>query len=543
MSNQIFNRKQTIKVAQSLHDLSHTVAGTMKPGYIYPIFASKVVPGDVFMCATGVDVNTQPFAAPLQNNVEMDIRYFYCRNLLLWQNFDEYIIGARRYLPGNTQNVQHVHPYIPTFTNSDLAGSAINIQNFFDWMYNIDKSFTDNPNRIDIADLDPLPARMYNLIFNEYYRSEFTSYVLAQVYNGDGNGSSDPYTAYFLKPATFKKDYYNTAFPWPQLSDSVAYPADVVFKPGEDTYQRWVNHVGDYQPALSSKDAEFLIRTAGENAMYGLDPNSGNDVLTEFDPNGTLGVSLDIRELRTANAIQRFLEKSAVHGNRYAEYMLAHFGVVVPDRSAFRPQYLGGGRSYINYSKVEQTSATDPKVSAQGNLAGLGHLKGIAGMKHKYLFTEYGWIMGLACIKPEPLYQGAPRKQFFVNGDRYENYYNPAFQNVGMDNIYQREINYPTYGSSHDPKHVWGYQEKYLDYKCINNSAHGDLVGDMNHWVAITGGGPVNYEVSINSTVVDIDPSCLDRNVAVADVDPFIVTFRNNILARRPMQYTAKYRF
>ena len=74
-----------------------------------------------------------------------------------------------------------------------------------------------------------------------------------------------------------------------------------------------------------------------------------------------------INQLREAFQIQKLLERDARGGTRYIEIIRSHFSVTSPDGRAWRPVYLGGGKSYVNISPVAQTSSTDA-TTPQGNL-------------------------------------------------------------------------------------------------------------------------------------------------------------------------------
>ena len=78
---------------------------------------------------------------------------------------------------------------------------------------------------------------------------------------------------------------------------------------------------------------------------------------------------LTVNALRQAFAIQRFYEKAARGGTRYAELVRSNFGVVSPDARVQRPEYLGGSHVMLNVQQVAQTA---PGGSDQTSLASLG---------------------------------------------------------------------------------------------------------------------------------------------------------------------------
>lgn len=523
--SKIFQSRLNVKIKQSLHDLSNSFSGTFFPGLMYPIFATKVVPGDTFQIVSNPNLRTQPSVTPFFTNVRCDVRYFYCRNLLLWKNFDEYITGHDRY--EQQTPATHVHPYM------NVVGKPGTIQDYISGC--IDEGTT-------YKNLDVLPYRMYNLIYNEYYRPENYGKA-ATVALTDGQDS----TPFSLLKASYKKDYFTSALPFTQAGDPVALPSRLILRGGEIDSQKWVGSDGQQLTQQNNQNAYFYNAVGTGNTHLAFTDSSISPSVTKFaflDPGDSMGVNIDIREFRNANAIQRFLERSAINGNRYAEYMLAHFGVKTPDNSSFRPQYLGGGEQMININPVEQNA---PSVDAvTGTLVGKGRLNGIVGMNHRYFFTEYGWIMAIMVIRPDAEYCGGVNKQFVVRPDRLEQYYNPAFQNVGMDEIHAFELAYPAdngVSPSYDPEDAIGYQERNMEYKTIPNTLHGELVSSMNNWVVGRNFSGLRVKPAINADFIQVQDDAMDDVTAVSGYPFFFGSIRHNVIVKRPMQYRAKYKF
>lgn len=527
----IFNRSRKKRIETSVHNLSHTYQGTWYPGYIYPIMCTKVVPGDTFQIASNPFIRSQPFVTPMLTNVFCDIRYFYCRNLLLWENFDKYITNAERYGVGYLKGEDvPVHPFFNFVNDGNLNSKVLDL---FDCLYGV---VDGDHEGLPFNGIDALPARMYNLIYNEYYLNENYGKVAGREV-GDGQ---DTVSNYELRKACWKKDYFTSALPSPQRGDTVNLDALVNLNLDDDHLQKWVDENGlDFNIASgSSKNAKFLNRDTDNSGLY---VEESSNVFDEayLDPNGSFGVSIDIRDLRKASAVQRFLEDSAVNGNRYAEYMLAHFGVRTPDNSSFRPQYLGGGSAPINYVAVDQTSQTG--TTPQGTQAGKAQLNGLMGMNHRYFFTEYGWIMALMVIRPEAVYAGGVNRQYWTNQDRLEDYFNPKFQNIGMQAIKRRELNVGD--DNEENLEDIGYQERYMEYKNIPSSVHGRFLSDMKSWVSVRDFmfDSVGAGINLNGEFMSVGEDVFDFNTAVSDYPPFFGSIRHNVIARRPMQYHAKY--
>ena len=66
-----------------------------------------------------------------------------------------------------------------------------------------------------------------------------------------------------------------------------------------------------------------------------------------------------IEQLRNAFTVQQIYEKDMRSGTRYQEMIRSHFGVVSPDARMQRPEFLGGGHTWVGMEEVPQTSSTD----------------------------------------------------------------------------------------------------------------------------------------------------------------------------------------
>lgn len=536
----VFNRSKKKRIETSVHNLSHNFAGTFYPGYLYPVLCTKVVPGDTFQIASSPFLRSQPFVSPLMSNVFCDIRYFYCRDLLLWENFDKFITNAEKYGVGYLQpGYAPIHPYLNFGGDMFPSVDPYSYKAFFDNLYGAVDLVEDG---IAFDKLDALPARMYNLIFNEYYMNENYSKP-ATIFHGDYSDAegldSNVFSHYHLLKGCYRKDYFTSMLPSPQRGPAVSLSADVSGRT-RTIVDQFGNPLKYGQSEQSFYIGGFPNGDGRGNTTLGatLDPSTNVNTPGYIDYDG-LNIEININDIRKASAIQRFLEASAVNGNRYAEFMLSHFGVRTPDNSSFRPQYLGGGSQVINYSPVEQNSQTDN--TPQGTLAGKGVMTGLMGMNHRYFFTEYGWIMGIMVIRPQAYYAGGVNRQFWCDQDRFENYYFPGLQNIGMQSVKARELtvqNRPELNVDDI-----GYQDRYMEYKNIPSSVHGELLNTMRSWVAIRDFTFNNIQgvPGIGQEFMEVQPDVFDENTAVNRFPPFIVDIRHDILARRPMQYHAKY--
>ena len=215
-------------------------------------------------------------------------------------------------------------------------------------------------------------------------------------------------------------------------------------------------------------------------------------------------------------------------GTRYVEIIRSHFNVTSPDGRAWRPVYLGGGRSYVNISPIAQTSSTDA-TTPQGNLSAIGttHLDNHGFTKS---FTEHSLIIGLVCVRADLTYsQGLNR--MFSRQTRYD-YYWPSLSTIGEQEVRNKEIYMD--GTAADDA-VFGYQERYAEYRykpsLITGLMRPQATGTLASWNLSEDFGT---RPALNSVFIESNTP-IDRVVAVANEPDFLLDTFFKVKAARPM--------
>ena len=203
-------------------------------------------------------------------------------------------------------------------------------------------------------------------------------------------------------------------------------------------------------------------------------------------------------------------------GARLVEWTLSHFGVRIPDGRLQRCEYLGGGRSPIMITPVEQTSSTNA-TTPQGNLAGRG-TSAQRSMFFTKSFVEQGYVMVLMSILPRTAYsQGLHR--LWSRETRYDEYV-PVFAHLGEQEVLNKEIY--VQGTDEDNE-VFGYNDRFSEFRHIPSSIHGQFrAGEsLDYW---TLGRQFDNLPQLNADFVKADPSrrifaVTDESVHVAEVE------------------------
>ena len=137
----------------------------------------------------------------------------------------------------------------------------------------------------------------------------------------------------------------------------------------------------------------------------------------------SVATSATINQLRQSFQIQRLLERDARGGTRYTELLRAHFGVTPQDYRLQRPEYIGGGSTYVNVNPIAQTSATSISGGATplGNLVAMGTALA-SGHGFTYHAQEHGYIIGLVNVRADLTYQQGLNKMW-SRSTRYDFYF------------------------------------------------------------------------------------------------------------------------
>ena len=494
-------------------DLSHDKRMSLQMGKIIPVMAMDVLPGDKFTIETSHMTRMLPLVAPVMHNVKVKVRYFFSPNRLVWPNWEDFITG-----PENATDVDE--PTHPTLSGSATPSSL------FDYM----GVSTSNHLGGNNATVNALPFAHYQYIYNEYFRDQNLEAELnTELNDGNNSGNQDLFQ---VRTVAWQHDRFTSALPFTQKGPEVTLPVLNGDIPIDWNYNapdtaRLANGgtmaPGSFNVGVNPGGTLYNPPTAQDLSI----DNSRNLMLTA----GTVNVgAATINELREAFAIQKWLELNARTGNRYTEHIQAHFGVKPQDARLQRPEEFGGSVSNIQFSEVLQTSettTTGADASALGTMGGHG-IAASGSRKASYYAQEHGWIFALAYVVPETTYyQGVPAK--FNKVDRYD-YYQPLLAHIGEQPVLNKEI-YATGGASDN--NTFGYLPIYDEYRHEQNSVHGLMKTDLEHWHL---GRKFANQPSLNRAFIQCDPS--ERIFAVEnDPEQVLAHVYNDVKVKRKVPY------
>lgn len=478
-------------------NLSYTKLLSCNMGSLIPVGLTEVLPGDTFQHSTSFLIRCAPLLAPVMHPVIVRSHHFFVPHRLIWEDWEDFITA------GNDGMDDSVPPTI----------------NFGSIVMGQLPDYYGLPTGSDLPPVSALPFRGYSMIWNEFFRDQD---LQAELVVSEASGD-DTTTNTTLQNINWEKDYYTSSRPWEQKGPAITIPlgtqapvsglgvADALGPAVGGAGYKDATGLGLNYPGVYNSNANtFSMRTKGASST------SQPDVYADLSNASAVTINL----LREAFALQRFQEARARFGSRYVEY-LRYLGVQSSDARLQRPEYLGGGRQTIQFSEVLQTAEGDSPV---GEMRGHG-IGAMRSNRYRRFFEEHGYIHSFISVRPKTIYMQGIHRHW--SRATKEDFWQVELQHIGQQEVLRKEV----YAAAADPNAVFGFQDRYDEYRRNESSVAGEFRGtQLDYWHL---GRNFATEPALNSDFVSCVPT--ERVFADQSQDVLYVMAKHHMIARRKL--------
>lgn len=444
--SKVFQKRQVDIPNRSGFDLSFENLLTMKCGTLTPVLCEEVLPGETFSLGQMTQVQLPPMATDFYGRVDMRMEAFFVPNRIVWGGWEDFWTQPESSPFGD--GVSNKPTQVPSarLTSSAMVKTVFTRGGLADYLgMKADFIAGSTPTEQVIPNI--LPFLAYHKICDDWYRNSKVT------------------KPYFIRPAgggvvqsyaTFMPYLRNSA----QLNTATS--AAINLNDGTSLF------------ALRQRPwAKDYYTTATYYPQGSENPSS-----VELVTSSTTG-TFTIPQLRSANVLQRWMERNNIAGFRYGDQIKAQYGVLPADAVLDRAMFLGSTKFGIYNKSVYQTSAEQESQATTSNPFGGVASKyatsngfGQDSLIDNFTATEHGYIIVIASIVPHAYYSTGIRRQLLHS--KVGDFAIPLLQGVGDQAIYLTEL-HGQMTSGGTGEGVFGYTVENAEYKYHDDEVHGLL--------------------------------------------------------------------
>lgn len=532
-----FNTPQAQSVDRNFFDLSQRHIFSAKAGQIIPVCCVDTVPNDKFEIDMMSVARTMPLNSAAFTRLKLNFDWVFVPYRVLWSRFNEFIAqrnDPRSALYGtrSMDNPNMTPMYVPNISLADMfqAGQGDGSPDFM--------GFSKSQNCQRLMDMlgygDPRHSTSWdgtakvNLWHFLAYQKACAQFYRDSVHDpledafafnvDDVQGTSvensdiksvrsylELYPIFKLNYRPWKKDIVTGTMPTMQYGAVSAVPlsADlsgtVSIPFVEDTTSLsedyWKGNARGLTTNVTTPTSNSAVQAVNDGTN-----SAGNIILDKSGsyfntlqirqshkhPDGTVTFSsgsdtlFDIIQLRKAEAIQKWKERTLRAGYHTDKQFVAHYGVSADEDGRWVSDFIGSYDSYVNISEVITTANNNPVEGGTdmnnnvGDIAG----KGIGltqGDKLHFETNQFGVLMCLFSAMPEADYASYGLDANNTSIERFD-YFTKEYENLGLEavpvsiyNLFKDSDDVP---STQLP---FGYGPRYWKYKTALDKVHGEF--------------------------------------------------------------------
>lgn len=533
MSNIFATAVSGVSKARTFVPLKERTVADIPIGKVIPMYSEFVVPGDIWHFKQQIFLRAQPMLAPLLTNLNARVRGWFIPLRQIEENTELIITGSKN---GKFDKTVEIPSFKGMFDDVPVAGTtAYDVVKYstLDYMFGMPLG-----NYKKIKTDAGLPAQYwlkayYKIWFDFYRHEDLSSYDDFETFWDTIKVSPGNAVPFY---ANWSRDYLTSALPFQQkgIAPTLQFalyslqndelvstlPVGSIVKQAI-TSSTDVVIPGKASPGHQVGDFVQYKANGGDSAYY------GDGVVDTSE----LYSNINTADIRLLTQTQRILERLARCGSRYTEYLNANFGIAPADETLQRVKYLGGYKTPIVVSQVEQTAPGDSTYVGTLRGKGVGFQNG--GFE-TFVCKEFGVVFITLEIMPKATYtQGINRKYTYKN--RFD-FLNPSFQNLSEQEIRNSEVYVelnPAEGKEHINDETFGFTEMYNELRSNRDKVCGDMRDSQDYWTMARyfANTPVLSEEFIQAR----DSSAFSEPFAVTDKPQFICEFFNNNGVYRPL--------
>lgn len=455
-TSSVFSRMPIELPNRSGFDMSHENLGTATCGTLVPVLVDELLPNDTISLGANFQVQLPPMATDFYGRVDYILEAFFVPSRLCWGGWESFMThptAAPQYPAGTP--VQGKSKYLPQIDITGAEGAAsgpLNVAGSLADYLGVKVVNTDAVSG-EIFRMNALPFIAYHRIWDDWYRDSRIQAPL--FYRPDS--SEDGFVGQSVKPQYLP--YVSGGVDAPNIMNGVYTFSDGVCV-GELRQRNWAK---DYFTTASTL------------------PQAGNAATLEFDVQDDGVGNFSIAALRSANSLQKWLERNNIAGYRYSDQIYAQYGIYPSDAIMDKCIYLGRVSQNVYTRSVFQTNAAKGSdigtfgnpFKAVGSKYGSSQAIGEGSLVDNIRVTEHGFLFVLASLVPHAYYSTGRRR--YLNRKVVGDIAFPLLSGMGDQAIMTSELYAPDSSTVGGDDTVFGYTDLYAEYKYHDDEVHGFL--------------------------------------------------------------------